>query len=268
MTKSDIDKYDNIDAIRWSVLKHARTSMLHYRHAVDNPTEDNTRFAVGRAIHTAILEPDKLSQQYAVFGGARRAGKAWESFAAEHDGKTILKREEWDAVMTAAERVANSDIAKVCLNRDFALIERPITWVDPFTKLACKARPDAVHSAIVEVKSTNTVDERAFIRNATNLGYFGQLAFYRRGYRELTKLWLPCLIVAVETDAPHDVGVFVVDEDSLRVADDEITRLLTKVAECTKSGEWPGRYETTRPMVMPAWARTPEEFDFENVEAA
>lgn len=268
MTKIDIDAYDNIDAIRWSVLKHARVSLLQYRHAADNPESDNARFGIGRAIHSAILEPDKLAEQYVVFEGARRAGKAWDAFAAEHDGKTILKRDEWDAVLRAADRVCKDEVAKECLNRDFALIERPITWVDPYTKLACKARPDAVHSSIVEVKSTNTVDERDFIRNATRLGYFGQMAFYRRGYRELTKLWLPCSVIAVEVDAPHDIGVFVIDEDSLRVADDEITALLAKVAECRKSGKWPGRYETPRPMVMPAYARISEDFSFEDEEAA
>lgn len=260
--------YDKLDAVRWSNLKHARVSMLQYRHAVDNPTEDNTRFAVGRAIHTAILEPEKLTEHYAVFSGPRRAGKAWDAFEAENSGKTILKRDEWDAVNAAADRVANDPLAQEWINRDLALIERPITWIDPITKLACKARPDAVHSAITEVKSTSSVDERKFIRLATDMGYFGQKAFYRRGYRELTKMWLPCAIVAVEVDAPHDVGVFVIDEDSLRVADEEITRLLTKVSECQKSGKWPGRYQTTRPMVMPEWARGVDEFSFEEVEAA
>ena len=267
MTKIDLQAYDSLDAIRWSNLKYARESMLLYKHHVDNPTADNPRFAVGRAIHTAILEPEKLTDQYAVFDGARRAGKAWDAFEAENAGKTILKREEWDAVHAAAERVARHELAQETLNRDMALIERAITWIDPYTKLACKARPDCVHSMIVEVKSTNSVDERDFIRNATKLGYFGQKAFYRRGYRELTKLWLPCAIVAVETDAPHDIGVFTIDEDSLRVADDEITRLLAKVAECKKTGKWPGRYDNARTMTLPPWAREvdAEEFDFSEV---
>lgn len=260
-------RYEDIDAVRWSNLKHARVSMLEYQHAVNNPTPDNHRFAVGRAIHTAILEPEKLNEQYAVFTGARRSGKAWDEFNEQNAAKTILKTEEWDAVNRAAERVAKHELAQEWINRDLALIERPITWVDPYSKLPCKARPDSVHSAIVEVKSTNTVDERDFIRNASKMGYFGQLAFYRRGYRELTKMWLPCAIVAVEVEAPHDIGVFVVDEDSLRVADDEISRLLSKVAECTKTGKWPGRYDAARPMSMPPWARN-EEFNFDEVEAA
>lgn len=267
MTKSDLTAYENIDAINWSTLKHARESMLLYRHSVDNPPEDNPRFAIGRAIHTAILQPEKLADEYAVFEGQRRAGKAWDAFAEQNANKTILKAEEWQSVQKAAARVTEDPIAREWLNLDMALVERPITWIDPYTKLACKARPDVVHSATVEVKSCGTTEERRFIRQATDLGYFGQLAFYRRGYRELTKMWLPCAIVAVEVDPPHDVAVFVADEDSLRVADDEITRLLSNVAECRKSGKWPGRYHTTRKMVMPPYARK-EEFNFDEMEAA
>lgn len=247
--------YDAIDAVNWSKLKHLRISPLHYRHAVDNPTEDTPRFGIGRAIHTAILQPERLELDYACFTGARRAGKAYEQFAIESAGKTILKRDEWAAVESVAERVKNDPVAQEWLGDAKALIERPIVWTDEKTGLRCKGRPDAVHSAIIDVKSTASIDERTFRALATRMGYFHQLAFYRRGYRTLTKMALPCAIVAVEMDAPHDVGVFVIDEDSLRVADEEITRLLTKVAECRKSGVWPGRYQKAQTLTLPEWAR-------------
>jgi hypothetical protein len=256
-----------IEAINYSTLKEMRVSPLHYRHSVDNPREDTARFGIGRAVHTAILQPDRLSIDYAVFDGARRAGKAWDAFEAEHDGKTILKRDEWALVQAITKRVGADPIAREWLSLDKALIERPITWTDAATGLQCKGRPDVVHSAIVDVKSTSTIDERAFRAQAARLGYFGQLAFYRRGYRTLTKLSLPCAIVAVELEAPHDVGVFVVDEDSLRVADEEISRLLAKVSECRKTGKWPGRYQAVQTLTLPDWARGGEN-DFNFWEAA
>jgi hypothetical protein len=256
------DPYFRIDAINWSTLKYMRQSPLHYRSAVDSPDEDTTRFGVGRAIHSAILQPERLTLDYAVFEGKRRQGKTWDKFEAENATKTILKRDEWSSVESLAKRVQSDPVAQEWLGGGKALVERPITWTDAATGLACKAKPDAVHSAVVDVKSTSTIDERQFLANATRLGYFGQLAFYRRGYRTLTKLSLPCAILAVEVDAPHDIGVFVIDEDSLRVADEEITRLLAKVAECRKSGEWPGRYQKAQTMVLPDWARGEVDFNF------
>lgn len=259
------DQYQRIDAVNWSTLKEARASMLHYKYAVDNPGEDTTRFGVGRAIHTAILQPERLAIEYAVFEGARRAGKAWDAFEEANAGKTILKRDEWSLVESLAERVRKDDIAQEWLGRGKALIERSIAWTDPATGLKCKARPDAVHSAVVDVKSTSTVDERTFRAQVARLGYFGQLAFYRRGYRALTKMTLPCAILAAELDAPHDLAVFVLDEDSLNAADAEISRLLAKVAECRKSGVWPGRYQAAQAMTLPDWARGEVEFNFSEV---
>lgn len=262
MSAAEFANYSKIDAVNWSLLKFMRVSPLHYRHAVDSPPEDTTRFGIGRAIHTAILEPHRLSTDYAVFDGARRAGKVWDKFEAENDTKTILKRDEWTLVESVARRVEKDEVAQEWLGRGKALIERSITWKDPATGIMCKARPDAVHSAILDVKSTSTIDERAFIALATRMGYFGQLAFYRRGYRVLTKMNLPCAMMPVELAAPHDVGVFVIDEDSLRVTDEEITRLLAKVAECRKANEWPGRYQKARTMMLPDWARGESDFNF------
>jgi hypothetical protein len=263
MSAAEFADYIKIDAVNWSTLKHMRTSPLHYRHAVDSPDEDTTRFGIGRAIHTAILEPHRLSTDYAVFEGARRSGKAWEAFEAENIARTILKRDEMSRVQSLAARVASNDVAQEWLGGgNQALIERSIQWTDPATGIACKARPDAVHSAIVDVKSTSSIDERQFRALATRMGYFGQLAFYRRGYKTLTKLTLPCAILAVEVDAPHDIGVFVVDDESLRVADDEITRLLAKLAECRKTNEWPGRYQKAQTMTLPDWALGESDFNF------
>lgn len=267
MTTSDRKHYESIDACNWSTLKYARESMLLYRHAVDNPREDNTGLMMGRATHTAVFMPQRLDIDYVVFDGDRR-GNAWKEFKAAHAGLTILRRDEMEQVKATAAAVLAHPIAREWLNLDMALIERPIVWTDPYSKLKCKGIPDLVHSAIVDLKGMPTVDERLATSQATRSGWIHQAAFYRRGYRELTKLWLPCAILAVEFDAPHDVAVFPIDEDSLRVADDEITRMLARVAECKKAGAWPGRYDTARTMSLPPWAREPESFDFDDVEAA
>lgn len=262
---SPFDAYQAHDAVNFSTLKHMRTSPLKYKHVVDNGIDDTVIFGIGRAVHAGILQPERLALDFAVYEGKTRKGKEWDKFEADNEGKTILKSGEWDDAMRAADKVKSDPIAREWLNLDKALIERPITWTDPKTGLACKGRPDAVHSAVLDVKGTSSIDERIFRALATRLGYFGQLAFYRRGYRALTKMSLPCAIVAVENDAPYDVGVFVLDEDSLNAADAEISRLLAKVAECRKSGLWPGRYQAAQTMALPDWARGEVEFNFSEV---
>ena len=43
-------------------------------------------------MHSLILEPHKTDEEFAIFDGARRAGKVWEEFKVENMDKTILLR--------------------------------------------------------------------------------------------------------------------------------------------------------------------------------
>lgn len=51
--------YADIAAINWSTLKHLAVSAKMLRHRVDHPREDTKALALGRAIHCAVLEPER-----------------------------------------------------------------------------------------------------------------------------------------------------------------------------------------------------------------
>jgi hypothetical protein len=52
--------------------------------------EESSAFDVGTYFHCAILEPDKLEAECAIYPGSIRRGKDWEEFKKLHDGKAIL----------------------------------------------------------------------------------------------------------------------------------------------------------------------------------
>ncbi|HEY5472263.1 MAG TPA: PD-(D/E)XK nuclease-like domain-containing protein, partial [Candidatus Limnocylindrales bacterium] len=119
----------------------------------------------------------------------------------------------------------------------------------------CKCRPDAVKKrTLIDLKTARTIDARKFGRNAYDLGYFGQMAFYAEGLAVSTGVgdW-EAFLIAVEADQPHDVAVFHIDPDSLYAAGVKAHELLERVAECRESGQWPGRYEDTQTMELPPW---------------
>lgn len=267
MTRNELDAYRSNKAINISTLKAMRVSPLHYKYARDNERPDTARFGIGRAVHTAVLEPHLFASAYVIFDGDRR-GNAWKDFKAAHADATILKVDEMECVRGMADAINAHPIAREVLKREGALIERAIEWTDAATGLRCKGRPDHVAGNIADLKTVDTVDERRFRATAARLGYYLQAAFYRRGYRALTKFDMACTIVAVEMEPPHDVGVFELDPTSLAYADEQITRLLKRVAWCEQHGQWPGRYPTGRVLTAPDWAHREDQDEEQNREAA
>ena len=94
--------YLAIDAVHNSTLKALDTSAKHYSHATRHARADTTALVIGRVLHAMVL--DETPPAVAVYEGKVRRGEKWEAFAAEHEGETILKRDELEDV--AAMRAA------------------------------------------------------------------------------------------------------------------------------------------------------------------
>lgn len=247
-------EYLQIDAVNWSTLKEARKSLRHYRHRLEEPREDSTALAMGRATHTAVFEPDRFPLDYAVFTGPRRQGKDWDECCRANKGKTILRADEYATCLAMRDAVRSHPVAGPALSPP-GEAEKVLTWTDEATGLRCKARLDWWRVGLLaDLKTSAQLDRRLFGATAHRLGYFGQMAFYRAG---LTANGLDApqpRIIAVEKAAPHDVAVFVVDDDALWAGEVEVADLLAKVAAGRFSDQWPGAYPEEVPLELPAWA--------------
>lgn len=253
--------YSKIDAVNWSTLKHMRRSPRHFLHALRTvgAAEDTRSMLLGRAAHTAILEPDRFLDQYVMFGGESRRGKAWEEFAEQNAGKEILKLDEYKLALAMRDAVEAHPVAVSLLSSGAA--EETIQWRDDKSAIECKGRVDWVDASrriFVDVKTAADIAAPIFSAAAARLGYHGQIAFYRRGLEALHGSTFDGYLIAVENKAPHDVAVYRYDEDVLYSADCEIGELLARVAECRASGEWPGQYPGETTLYLPAWAQQDE----------
>lgn len=254
-------EYLAVDALNWSRLKHMARSPLHYQHALVNQIEDTPRLALGRAVHTALLEPDRFDEDYVVFPGERRAGKIWEAFKEMHADRTILKEEERFDANEMARLVLEHPVAGPIFEAE-GDAESVITWTDPGTSKLCKARIDWVSAeagVVADLKSTVDVDPRRFGTIASRLKYHCQIVWYLDGYghwrreRGLPELQLRPTLVAVEVEAPHDVAVYYLDTDQIHLARETIAELLARVAECEARKEWPGIAPKAQPLLLPRW---------------
>jgi hypothetical protein len=253
----DYAEYEAVQAVRWSVLKEMRRSPKHYQYRLTHPREDTPFFRLGRAVHTAVLEPDLFPATVAVFGGKVRRGKEWDAFETENEGRTILKRDEMAMCLGIRDSVRAHPVARHLL--EYGEAEKTIVWKDPRTGLTCKGRIDWLNSMLCDLKTDGQLDPRRFANSVVRYGYHCQLASYREGLRA-NGIDAPVKFMVVESDPPYDVGVFSLDEDALYAGEEELHRLMDRVVECAASGKWPGMFgEGECPLVLPPWAFGPEE---------
>lgn len=240
--------------LNWSKLKAAMRSPLHFEYRVSVPVPDSTRFALGRAAHTAIMEPDRFALDYAVWQGGRRAGAEWEAFKAAHAGHTVLTSDEYAAALGMRDGVERHPIARGLFRSGDS--ERTVLWTDADTGIECKARIDHWDGrTLVDLKTTRDIDARMFGSGAARWAYAEQLAFYLDGLRAVgVTTDEPPLIVAVEDEPPHDCAVFRVEPIDLDRARATVAGCLAVVAKGRASKHWPGRYPEIVPLRLPAWS--------------
>jgi exodeoxyribonuclease VIII len=255
------DDYSKVAAVNWSSLKEARRSPLHYRYRVETPKEDTARLALGRATHTAVFEPDRFLLDFVLWDGGDRRGKAYAAFCEQHPNQTILKAEEYATCLAMRDAVRSHPIAGPALAPP-GEAEKVLTWTDQATGLPCKCRIDWWRPGLLsDLKTTVDVSPRRFGPLAERMGYHGQMAFYRAGL-VANGLDAPLpRIIAVEAAAPHDVAVFVVDDDALWAGEQLVAELLALVAAGRFSDQWPGQCPEEVPLPLPAWAFKEDEGD-------
>lgn len=232
--------YCELPAINWSTLKHIRPgygSPKHYDHATREPAPDKPAFTLGRAVHLALYEPERFERECAVYPGPVRRGKAWEAFAAEHEGDEIVLAATRETALRAAESVRTDPVASRYILH--GLIEHVITWTDPVTGLDCKGRVDEVNGRLSDTKTTASL--RWFPRDAERFGYFIQMAWYLDGLVASGYFTSRSpLLIAVEPEPPYDVVCYELPDSVVAEGRQEYQRCLALVQECRASGEWPG----------------------------
>jgi hypothetical protein len=249
------EAYTEIEAAHASALKDLLVSPRLYRWRRDNDRPDSDLFRVGRACHTAVLEPERFLADYVLWDGGIRRGKEWDAFRtkAEAKGRTILKQDQYELALAVRDAVRSHAVASALL-RD-GRPELSLRWTHERTGTPCKARVDWLGSALVDIKTARDVSPRAFSAAAARLGYALQLALYRAGVHAVTGELPPVKIIAVQNCAPYDVAVFDVTAETLAIGEQQYEGALDLLAECTRKNEWPGLAPDAEvPLVLPAWA--------------
>lgn len=249
-TMTTFEAYQEIDALNWSSLKHLMKSPLHYRWNKDHPQPDSDTLIVGRAVHTAILEPLKFLREYAMWSGKVRRGKEWESFQEQHPNKTIIRETDYRRVEQIAAAVqAHPEASRILSGCEY---EKSLTW--EWLGYQCKGRLDALaDDRVVDLKST--ADLERFEAQAYRMGYHGQLSWYSNGAFKQDGGNRDVFIVAVESKPPFDVGVYQVSDDAMVAGETLVNGLIERLRKCEAEDKWPGMMPAIQSLNIPTWAQ-------------
>lgn len=240
-------------------LIHKSPSLLQWSRTAPEDDEKKSALNVGDAVHALLLEPERFRAEYAVGPkGAPRNTKAgkekWAEFEAGLNGQTVLTAEEGRKIELIYGSVMAHPNAKWLIEAK-GDAEASIYWNDPETGLLCRCRPDKLiteHGWIVDVKTT--ADMSKFARSVYDFRYHVQDQFYSEGYKQhFGEEPAGFLFLVVSTSiecGKYPVRLFCLDAEAKARGRAIMREDLATVAECERSGDWPG-IET---LSLPRWA--------------
>lgn len=187
--------------------------------------------------------------------GAVLLSDARAAYDALHGGKLELSLEDWGRVHAMRDAIMADPAARALVTMP-GRAEQSAYWIDPMTGELCRCRPDywTDSGIMVDLKSTRDAGKEAFARSIHTYRYHVQDAFYRDGGEALGRPVRGFVFIAVESDAPHAVGVYQLDPESQELGRVEYRADLARYAEAKRTGQWPGYGGRIQSISLPRWA--------------
>ena len=255
-----IDEYHASGALSSSGLKKVARSVDHYVHGRKHPTKKKV-FDFGHAVHAWGLEGEDAYNALCVttpddVNPRTKVGREWKA-EQEAAGLVVLSPSDARRVAAAVEAVEMHPTASNILATGTP--EVSYFWAEDVNGVAvpCRARPDwQCHGLLVDLKTTRDASPKAFNKSVANFGYAASLAFYMRGVEMVTGTRpTECIIIAVESDAPHGVGVYQLSDEWLDIGWRKCEAWLEVVADWLSADDpWTGYGRSIQLLEPPSWA--------------
>lgn len=257
-----------------SGLDKIAKSPAHYYAKYLDPNRDVEKrtdaLVIGTAVHSAILEPDDFKSRYATIddtkivneiGGAKpRSTSKYKEWYAEQleliGNKEIIAYSEFNYCDLIRSKVRQHPTAGALLASGYA--EQTFHFEEPISGAPCKFRPDWLNmqnNVIVDIKTTDDASPRRFARSVEKYRYHVQDAFYSDGLYHSQGIQIDGFVfIAVEKQAPYNVGVYVLPEGGTQRGRELYQENCIKYMECRKSGIWPGYSDQIEELKLSQWA--------------
>ena len=230
-----------------------------FKFLCENERSDTDALKIGRAIHTAVLEPHKFNDEFLCLPDIdRRTTKGREMYAelvSQNPDKTILKPDDFNMALDVATSIRSNAHANYLLQG--AATEVTLDWVHPETGIGCKARVDAYNqelSTLIDIKTTQDASRSGFPKKLFAYGYHRQAAYYLEAMRKNGEAACHFVFIAVEKEPPYAVGLYRLSDQTIQLSKQENDALLRLYAECKRTDSWPGYTQGIEDISIPDYA--------------
>jgi exodeoxyribonuclease VIII len=245
-----------------SGLKQIAKSPRHYWNKYLNPAykeEPTAAMAFGNVVHTLMLEPKEFELRYAVAPDVNKTTKdgkaAYTAFAEANEGKEFISSKDFATATAMIEQAKLNPIITELLD----LSEKEAMHTFEILGVACKMKADAINifdGCIIDVKTCTDASPIGFGKDAYNLGYLLQAAFYLDGYYFATGKDLKRFIfIAMEKTAPYNVAIYEMDKEQIEIGRQQYLAALQTYKSCKAANKWHAYGDEIQPLQLPNWAR-------------
>lgn len=211
-------EYHAIKALSASGAKLLLRSPAHYLESMTNPREPSAAMKLGTLTHTLFFEPEKFEQEFAIsprFDMRTTIGKkAAQEFQDDNQGKTILDEAQYSRAKAIASAAQENPVVKEYFEESG---DAEVTMLWDQHKVPCKARVDFLcGDVMLDLKTCQDASPEGFARQIATYKYHLQAAHYADGFLAVSGIELKKFVfIAVESEAPHAVGIYELDAKSL-----------------------------------------------------
>jgi hypothetical protein len=234
--------------------------------------EETDAFVFGRAAHALLLGDDDFMAKFAVVPAsaparplqsqilARIEGRIsksaeerfefWDPFEAQHAGKTFLSENDLDHIRHIRDALEAHPIVPLLLEGQ---AEQSLIWQDTKTGLWLKSRLDVLSGTgdLADLKSTARKSLPLIYKDIREKGYDMQLGLATMAvenvlgipFNEESYAGRSALNVFVYKSPPYHVTPVEIDYDALYWGRIKCRKAIDTMAECIRTGEWPGPVE-------------------------